>query len=90
VVTTKITCDSGEEGLTITIAPREGWYEGMLQRRAWVLALHLAAKPESVTVSDVPVTEGGSGWGYDEKNAILSLKAVEDPSRQQPLVIVFS
>ena len=89
VVTTKITCDSGEEALTLTIAPREGWYEGMLQRRAWVLAVHLAAKPESVTMNEIPVLEGGSGWCYDEAEGILSLKAVEDPSRQQGLVIVF-
>ena len=88
VVTTKITCDSGEENLTITIAPREGWYEGMPQRRAWVLALHLAERPESVTVSEVLVPECDGGWCYDEESGILSLKAVEDPSRQQPLVIV--
>lgn len=90
VATTKITCDSGEENLTVTIAPREGWYEGMLHRRAWVLALHLAGRPESVTVNEVPVPEDGSGWCYDEESGILSLKAVEDPSRQTPLVIIFS
>jgi alpha-glucosidase len=88
VVTTKITSDSGEEELTITIAPREGWYQGMLQRRAWVLAIHLAVRPESVMVNDVPVLEMDSGWCYDEEQGILSLKAVEDPSRQAPLVIV--
>lgn len=87
VATTHITCESGEEDLVVTIAPREGWYEGMLQRRAWQLALHLAVKPESVTVNDVPVLEGGSGWVYDEESGLLGLKAVEDPSRQQPLVV---
>lgn len=90
VATTLITCDSGEESLTVTIGAREGWYEGILQRRAWVLALHLAGKPQSVTVNEVPVLEDGSGWCYDEESGILSLKAVEDPSRQTPLVIVLS
>ena len=72
--TTRFSQTHSEEGTTLTIKPREGSYEGMLQERAWQVVFFCVEEPDNVRVNG----EETSDWTYDE---VLQRLTVNVPTR---------
>lgn len=81
VATTALTCAAADDALALTIGPRQGSYDGMPERRAWDLTIHLADQPAGVTVDGQPLAAGSAGWRHDPAAGTLHLRLAADPAR---------
>lgn len=84
VACTEITCTCGDETVTVTVAPRQGRYEGMPQRRVWEIALHWPQAPQRVELNGRPLA---GEWSYDPAAGVLRVAVSEDPSAPATLVV---
>ena len=82
---TAITCRETGSRVTLTIAPRQGQYEGMPDRRCYDVRVHLSGPPREVLLN-----AERTDWQYDSVSAILSLRAQEDADRVVPSVVQIS
>jgi alpha-glucosidase (family GH31 glycosyl hydrolase) len=88
VATTRIACEPGAGELALTIGPRVGEYEGLVERRTWEVAIHWPATAVAVHVNGEPLPQAddGSGWRHDALG-VLHVTVSEDPARRQPVEI---
>lgn len=84
VATTAINCEAREDGLTLTIAPRRGRYEGMPARRTWDVTVHLAPGPGRVSLNGLALQEG---LQHDASAGLLRVEVPEDPEREKAAVL---
>lgn len=77
VAITEITCSADEGGVTLTIQPRRGCYDGMPERRAWEVSMHLPAAPEGVEFNGQQIDD----WEYDAEAGSLHATLIEDPQQ---------
>ena len=67
--TTVISQQRTSSGVLLTIAPREGSYEGMPMERAYEVVVLLAERPSTVTLNG----EACQDWTYDDDTKTLTL-----------------
>jgi len=86
---TRIDCQSDEDGIELSIAPRQGSYESMPESRSFNVRIHCEAAPESVLVNDTPLPRDNpdKGWSYDETSKQVQLLVHEAPQRTKPITI---
>ena len=63
------------EGTTLTIMPREGSYDGMIQERAWQAVFFLMDEPLSVSINGEETTD----WTYDDQLRRLTVNVPTRP-----------
>ena len=80
--TTHIHQTRTEKGVVLTIAPREGQFDGMLKERAYDIELLQGEAPQTVTINDVLVTD----WYVNDTTGSLIIP-VPVTSCDQKLVI---
>ena len=72
------------EGITITINPREGNYEGMLQERAWQVVFFSVEEPSYVRING----EETNDWTYDEQLRHLTVNISTRPCSEAIIINV--
>ena len=73
--TTLFTQTQSSEGVTLTIYPRQGSYEGMTQERAWQVVFFSIEEPTDVNIDG----EAASDWTYDEASQRLTVNISSHP-----------
>ena len=73
--TTLFTQTQSSEGVTLTINPRQGSYEGMPQERAWQVVFFSIEEPTDVNIDG----EAASDWTYDEASQRLTVNVSTRP-----------
>lgn len=58
-----VTLDTAPEGVTVTIGPRQGGYEGMVAARSYALVLYAVPEPAEILVDGQPLDR--DAWTYD-------------------------
>jgi alpha-glucosidase (family GH31 glycosyl hydrolase) len=81
VAMTEITCEADADGVTLTIPPRAGSYDGMPERRVWDIVMHLPASPESVELDGSAV----DAWDYDREAGLVQVSVTEGPNQAADL-----
>jgi len=64
-----------DEGITLSIKPREGSYEGMLQERAWQVVFFCVEEPNKVLINGEQTTD----WIYDGQLRRLTVNVPARP-----------
>ena len=82
--TTLFTQTQSSEGVTLTIHPRQGSYEGMPQERAWQVVFFSIEEPTDVNIDG----EAASDWTYDEASQRLTVNISSRPC-SETIVINF-
>ena len=82
--TTLFTQTQSSEGVTLTIYPRQGSYEGMPQERAWQVVFFSIEEPTDVNIDG----EAASDWTYDEASQRLTVNVSTRPC-SETIVINF-
>ena len=82
--TTHFTQTRSSEGITITINPREGSYEGMLQERAWQVVFFSVEEPSYVRING----EETNDWTYDEQLRHLTVNISTRPCSEAIIINV--
>jgi alpha-glucosidase len=81
VATTRMHCQAGSSGATITIEPRQGSYDRMPAQRDYDIRIH--SKPaQSVKVNDSPVAAE-----YNASAKVIRVRAHEDSARKSAIRI---
>ena len=83
---TDITCRRQENEAVLTIAPRQGTYTGMPQRRSFAVQIH-GIRPARILLNNQSLAEGPQGWQWDNKANAVRLQVNEDPERKAPQVV---
>jgi len=82
--------DAAGSDVTVKVGPAKGKYRDMPQSRAYVVDVHLAAKPASVKLNDKPVPavekreefeKAAEGWFFDprDRRGVLHVKMKPTP-----------
>lgn len=77
--TTHISQQRTAGGLLLTIAPRQGSYNGMPAERAYEVEVLMTTQPEALTLNGEPFTD----WSYDADTKTLTLHIASTPCDQQ-------
>jgi alpha-glucosidase (family GH31 glycosyl hydrolase) len=83
---TDITCQREENEVVLTIAPRQGTYASMPEKRRFQVWMH-GTKPVRVLVNSQSLTEGPQGWQFDSGAKAVRLQVEEDSERKAPQVV---
>lgn len=89
--TTTIECQQTAFDVRLEISPRSGTYDGMPGRRTFAVRLHLAAKPDRVSLASGGCPEeamAGPGANWSESERILTLVLKEDQMKQSSARII--
>jgi alpha-glucosidase (family GH31 glycosyl hydrolase) len=81
VARTDITCQRDANGVILTIAPRQGAYAGMPDKRRFEVYVH-GAKPRQVLLNGKVLSQGPQGWQFDSDAKAVRLEVEEDPGRK--------
>lgn len=72
---TIVTCQVREKLVNVFISPRQGEYQGKLERRLYTLRIHSSEKPSAVTVSAQSISD----WQFDaDKNVLMIPSLLEN------------
>ena len=82
--TTRFLQRRSSDGITLTILPREGQYEGMLQERAWQVVFFSVEEPDIVSIDGKQTHD----WTYDGKLCRLTVNVPTRPCSETILVNV--
>ena len=82
IAKTRFDCSQTESGITLTIQPVEGSYEGMPTSRTYVCTIAVAATPKAVDVDGRSV----DGWQYE--NGKLKVTITQPDVRKQAILSV--
>ena len=82
--TTIFTQTHAADGITLTIHPREGSYEGILNERAWQVVFFLTAEPAVVSING----EDTNDWSYDETSRKLTVSVSTRPCSEAIVINV--
>ena len=83
LATTEITCEAKRDYVELTIAPRQGTYEGIPETRRYEVCLRLDGAPKKVLLNG----ELAEAWVYDEEVGAVRVTVSEDPERGEPVVL---
>jgi alpha-glucosidase (family GH31 glycosyl hydrolase) len=81
IARTEIESKANSDGLTLSIAPRAGSYDGMPATRRFNVFVH-TVRPGQVQLNGVALSEGAQGWQYDSVAGTVRLQIAEDPARK--------
>jgi len=79
VTRTQIVCDADRAGVRVTIHPRTGHYQGMPERRDYVVRLHLGAGGAKLVANDP--------WHVADEPGVITAQV--GPNAAQPMILVW-
>jgi hypothetical protein len=67
---TRLTCETTGKTVKLTIGGREGNYDGMPATRDFTATIHLSARPHTVTLDGVTLTD----WQWSDTTSTATIK----------------
>jgi alpha-glucosidase (family GH31 glycosyl hydrolase) len=77
---TRLTCETTQKTVKLTIGGREGKHAGMPDARNFTATVHLPCRPQSVMLDGVPVTD--FEWNANDSTALVKIPACGNKPRE--------